>query len=153
MRRYAQHFEGPNKSRKELEVVERLLESMELAGEPAYRKAKSSGKGEDPQTASPSTADYETSHALCRFFLEHTGPALGAGSHQVLPFLVNMARLFERFVAEWLRAHLPEGLELQDQEDVPTGELWGLSFTIDMVLVRSRDRATYSGARYEVQAS
>jgi 5-methylcytosine-specific restriction enzyme subunit McrC len=78
--------------------------------------------------------DYEMSHALCRFFLEHTGPALGTGSHQILPFLVNMARLFERFVAEWLRAHLPEGVELQDQEDVPIGELWGLSFTIDMVL-------------------
>jgi hypothetical protein len=45
-----------------------------------------------------------------------------------------MARLFERFVAEWLRVHLPEGLELQDQEDVPIGEGWGISFTIDMVL-------------------
>src|SRR5262249_32145991 len=67
--------------------------------------------------------DYETSHALCRFFLEHTGPALGPGSHQVLPFLVNMARLFERFVAEWLRAHLPQEFELQDQEAVPIGEV------------------------------
>ena len=78
--------------------------------------------------------DYQGSHALCRFFLEHSGPALGTGSHQVLPFLVNMARLFERFVAEWLRAHLPQELELYSQEDVPIGETWGLRFRIDMVL-------------------
>lgn len=78
--------------------------------------------------------DYEPSHALCRFFLEHTGPALGTGEHRVLPFLVNMARLFELFVAEWLRARLPRQLELRYQDHVRIGEAWDLRFDIDMVV-------------------
>ncbi|HET9228590.1 MAG TPA: restriction endonuclease, partial [Thermoanaerobaculia bacterium] len=76
--------------------------------------------------------DYRPLHALCRFFLENTGPAHRPGDHQTLPILVNMNSLFEVFVAEWLRAHLPEGLKLRDQEKVPLGS--GLSFTIDGVL-------------------
>jgi len=36
----------------------------------------------------------------------------------MLPFLVNMARLYELFVAEWLKAHLPQNLLLKFQEQV-----------------------------------
>ena len=51
--------------------------------------------------------DYEPMHALCRFFLEQSGPTHMIGNKPVLPFLVNMSRLFELFVAEWLKKNLP----------------------------------------------
>lgn len=78
--------------------------------------------------------DYEPLHALCRFFLEHAGPTHDAGDRRMLPFLVDMARLFELFVAEWLRGHLPKAYRLKYQENVKVGETGGLSFAIDMVL-------------------
>jgi len=82
--------------------------------------------------------DYEPMHALCRFFLEHTGPTLERGEAKMLPFLVNMARLFELFVAEWLKAHLPESHEIKAQERVQIGQGHDLSFDIDMVLYERR---------------
>lgn len=60
--------------------------------------------------------DYQVLHALCRFFLDHTGPVNLAGEQQMLPFLVHMPGLFELFVAEWLGQHLPNHLAVRAQE-------------------------------------
>ena len=46
--------------------------------------------------------DYRHLHTLCRFFLDHSGPSSEQGEHNMLPFLIDMARLYEMFVAEWL---------------------------------------------------
>lgn len=62
--------------------------------------------------------DYEPLHALCRFFLEHTGPTHQMGDRRMLPILVNMERLFELFVFEWLKTHLPPALSIILQETV-----------------------------------
>ncbi|MBN1814415.1 MAG: restriction endonuclease [Anaerolineae bacterium] len=78
--------------------------------------------------------DYHPLHALCRFFLEHSGPSHEMGDRKILPFLANMARLYELFVAEWLKAHLPQDLLLRIQEKVDIGEGDELSFQIDLVL-------------------
>lgn len=78
--------------------------------------------------------DYQPLHALCWFFLEQSGPSHEIGDRTVLPFLVNMERLYELFVAEWLKAHLPHGLLLSVQEKVDVGEGQVLTFTIDLVL-------------------
>ncbi len=78
--------------------------------------------------------DYRPLHALCRFFLEHTGPTHERGDREMIPFLVPMWRLFELFVAEWLRAHLPPRYRLEVQENVHFGEGRELRFQIDMVL-------------------
>lgn len=78
--------------------------------------------------------DYEPLHALCRFFLENIGPMHELGDRRMLPFLVDMADLFERFVAEWLRAYLPPRWSLQVQEGVTLGEHNELSFQIDLTL-------------------
>jgi 5-methylcytosine-specific restriction enzyme subunit McrC len=80
------------------------------------------------------TEDYRPMHGLCRFFLENSGPGLRTGSHQLIPFLVHMPTLFESFVAEWLRAHLPEGLRLQKQIKAVLDEQRKLFFRIDLVL-------------------
>lgn len=78
--------------------------------------------------------DYEPLHALCRFFLEHSGPGHEFGNRKMLPFLVNMERLYELFVAQWLKAHLPPELMLRVQEKVDVGEEQEISFKIDLVL-------------------
>lgn len=52
----------------------------------------------------------------------------------MLPFLINMADLFEKFVAEWLRAHLPEDFRLKTQEHVHIDEATGLFLKPDLTL-------------------
>lgn len=80
--------------------------------------------------------DYRPMHALCRFFLEHSGPSHSPGSQPMLPFLVDMARLYELFVAEWLRAHLPPHLDLKTQERVDLGPSNAWQFQIDLLLYK-----------------
>jgi 5-methylcytosine-specific restriction enzyme subunit McrC len=79
--------------------------------------------------------DYRLLHALCRFFLEqYSGPGYLSGDYQMAPFLVNMPRLYELFVAEWLAAHLPAPWQLQTQESVTVGHE-GLRFEIDLLIL------------------
>lgn len=47
--------------------------------------------------------DYAPMHALCHFFLEHIGAHHTGGDRTMIPFVFNMAHLFEQFVAEWLQ--------------------------------------------------
>lgn len=81
--------------------------------------------------------DYQPLHALCRFFLEHSGPSHEIGDHTMLPFLVNMERLYELFVAEWLKAHPSHDFELKAQEKVDIDQAGTLHFDIDLVLYDS----------------
>ncbi len=76
--------------------------------------------------------DYRPLHALCRFFLESSGASYERGDRTMLPFLVDMDRLYELFIAEWLKAHPPQGFSLKIQERVDIGET--LHFHIDLVL-------------------
>lgn len=78
--------------------------------------------------------DYQPLHALCRFFLAHTGPSYQSGDYAIQPFLINMATLFEQFVAEWLRQNLPSPWQLKAQELVHIGANRDLQLQIDMVL-------------------
>lgn len=78
--------------------------------------------------------DYRPMHALCRFFLEQSGPSYQAGDRPMLPFLVEMTRLYELFVAEWLKVHLPAHLMLEAQAKVDISASENLHFEIDLVL-------------------
>lgn len=51
----------------------------------------------------------------------------------MLLFLVDMARLYERFVAEWLRAHATQDIFIRAKELVHFGGN-APSFEIDLVL-------------------
>ena len=44
--------------------------------------------------------DYRPLHALCRFFLESTGPSHHSGPNRMVPFVLDMPHLYELFVAE-----------------------------------------------------
>jgi 5-methylcytosine-specific restriction enzyme subunit McrC len=78
--------------------------------------------------------DYQALHGLCRFFLEKTGPGHQVGRHRMLPFLIDMAYLFELFVAEWLGKNLPPGYVLKKQERVKIGEKKTITFDMDLVV-------------------
>jgi 5-methylcytosine-specific restriction enzyme subunit McrC len=72
-------------------------------------------------------------HALCRFFLENLGPGHDAGDHRMIPFLVNMAGLYELFVARWLEKNLQEErYAVQSQENVLIDSNFNIKFRIDI---------------------
>lgn len=76
--------------------------------------------------------DYQILHALCRFFLENTTPSHEKGNNTTLPFLVNMDHLYEMFVAEWLKFHLPSNLTLKSQERINIVK--NIYFKTDLIL-------------------
>jgi 5-methylcytosine-specific restriction enzyme subunit McrC len=78
--------------------------------------------------------DYKPMHMLSRFFLDNAGPTHMIGDRQMIPFLVNVANLFELFVSEWLKSHLPPNLKVKPQEHVAIGKSEDLYFRIDLVL-------------------
>ncbi len=78
--------------------------------------------------------DYRPLHALCRFLLEHQGPEINMGDQPMQPFLINMPRLYELFVAAWLKMHLPAPWQVKAQESVTVGRDDELRFDIDLVL-------------------
>ncbi|WP_420631726.1 McrC family protein [Candidatus Leptofilum sp.] len=84
--------------------------------------------------------DYATLHALCRFFLEHTGPHLATGEHLLMPFLLNMAQLYERSIANWLQANLPRPYHIKAQENTTIGPNDELRFQIDLMLYDKNGR-------------
>jgi 5-methylcytosine-specific restriction enzyme subunit McrC len=59
----------------------------------------------------------------------------------MIPFLVNMARLYELFVAEWLKLHLPAPWRANRQETVRLGPDDELQFDIDLVLYDDHEQA------------
>lgn len=89
--------------------------------------------------------DYEPMHALCRFFLDNVGPAQGDGERQMPAFLINMAGLFERFVAEWLRSS-PElarrGIRVVYQDRAVIDEASRTTFIFDILLRDAETGAT-----------
>lgn len=78
--------------------------------------------------------DYRPMHGLCRFFLEQSGPAFCDGDHKLMPFVLDMASLFESFVAEWLKQNLPAPFAVKEQHNVKLTDDGSLSFKIDLLL-------------------
>lgn len=66
------------------------------------------------------TEDYEQMHALCRLLLDGLKPThhFKKEGAVMLPFLINMSRLYEKFVAQWLQHNLPAGFSVREQERV-----------------------------------
>jgi 5-methylcytosine-specific restriction enzyme subunit McrC len=77
---------------------------------------------------------YKPLHTLCYFFLSHTGPGYAAGTQAMFPFLLEMARVYERFVAAWLQRHLGRRWRVQRQERYSLGANTSLYFTVDLIV-------------------
>lgn len=87
--------------------------------------------------------DYQPLHALCRFFLEHSAPHHAQGDHAMLPFLLNMGRLYELFVAAWLKAHLPAPWHVKAQDTFHLGQHNEMRFSIDLVIYDADHQAQF----------
>ncbi len=86
--------------------------------------------------------DYEIMHIICYFFLQHLSPSHHQGNDNTLPFLVNMAQLYEQFVAQWLKQNLPSEFKLKIHEGIKINE--DLKFNIDLVIYNKKtDQACY----------
>lgn len=98
--------------------------------------------------------DYAPLHALCRFFLEHTGPhhEHSGAEHAMISFLIDMAHLYEQFVAEWLQSHLPTSWQLTIQEPVSLGAGNALNYSIDLVLDNNDGRRLVLDTKYKTPA-
>ncbi len=104
------------------------------------------------RTYSRLNQDYAPLHALCAFFLEHSGPSHLLGDQPALPFVVEMARLYERFVAAWLHQNLSPQWRLQIQETHPITS--DQRFAIDLVLYDAHSGAVccVMDTKYKVAA-
>ncbi|MBD2242906.1 restriction endonuclease [Nostoc sp. FACHB-888] len=76
--------------------------------------------------------DYRLLHILCRFFLENSSPSHERGNYKTLPFLVDMAHLYELFVAEWLKKNTPQGYFFKQQHPIKISQ--NRHFSIDILL-------------------
>ncbi len=79
--------------------------------------------------------DYEILHALCYFFLAHLNPDHQVGDHQMIPFLMHMPTVFERFVARWTSQHLPPAYYATQQTVIPLNTR--TQFRLDQVIFRA----------------
>ncbi|MBW7882763.1 MAG: restriction endonuclease [Caldilineaceae bacterium] len=79
-------------------------------------------------------SDYHPMHALCYFFLDQSGPSHELGQDNMLPFLVDMPRLYERYVAEWLKRKLGDQFAVKAQERYAIDPGANLHFDIDLVV-------------------
>lgn len=82
--------------------------------------------------------DYAPLHALCAFFLDQSGPGHTIGDQTMISFLVDMARLYEQFVAAWLNRRLATSHRVAVQVHTPVSS--DLHFTIDLVISAGRQR-------------
>jgi 5-methylcytosine-specific restriction enzyme subunit McrC len=78
--------------------------------------------------------DYAPMHGLCRFILEHSGPGVQAGDRTFMPFELSMPRLFEAFVAEWLRENPPSGMSVRSQYRAQLEANFEMTIHVDIVL-------------------
>lgn len=90
------------------------------------------------RTYSRLNQDYAPLHALCAFFLDQSGPGHTLGDQTMIPFLVDMARLYEQFVAAWLTQRLGATHRVSSQVHTPVSG--DLHFTIDLVISAGRQR-------------
>jgi 5-methylcytosine-specific restriction enzyme subunit McrC len=79
--------------------------------------------------------DYSALHGLCRFILEQSGPGISGGDRTFVPFVLNMPRLFEAFVAEWLKRNPPAGIIVRPQHTAALDADFKLRIQIDIVLM------------------
>lgn len=98
-------------------------------------------------------ADYQTLHALARFFLERMGPGIAAGQDACVPFTVNMAHLFQEYVVACLKRHAPPGIAVSPQYHVEFEAELGAHFDIDVVLIDKRTEAVVGVVEAKYKAS
>jgi 5-methylcytosine-specific restriction enzyme subunit McrC len=94
-------------------------------------------------------SDYEFMHTLCYLILNNSGPTRNLGRHRMIPFIVEMPTLYERFVARWLDAHLPSGYRVEAQKTVRLDEATNISFDLDLVFWQDGEVIAVADTKYK----
>lgn len=97
------------------------------------------------------TAHYRPIHALCRILLEATGIEHEDGELPMGSILLDMNRLFERFVAAWLDEHLPEGWKVRPQVSRTLDRGQTLNMYPDIVLERWGRPRVVVDTKYKIE--
>lgn len=100
---------------------------------------------------------YEPILELCRVLLRHSGLDVRSGTIRQFAILFDMNRLFEDFVAEFVRSHAGEieldgGARIRDvQPQHHLGSLFGeFRMNVDLVITDSEDRRVLVDTKYKV---
>lgn len=73
-------------------------------------------------------------HALCRFFIDNLGPGVSHGRQELMPYTVDMPRLFEAFVAEWLRLYGPHTFVYSKQHKLKLSGSQSIEWAVDILV-------------------
>lgn len=98
------------------------------------------------------TERYRPSHQLCRLLMAGRSPVAERGETPTVPFLLNMPRLFEQYVARWLGPVLgPMGFEVAEQVRHRVGSPIAVEFYIDLVVrdVRTKRAVMVMDTKYK----
>jgi 5-methylcytosine-specific restriction enzyme subunit McrC len=98
-------------------------------------------------------SDYRFMHSLCRLILDNRGPISEIGEYQMIPFVVEMSTLYERFVAQWLKQNIGSEYRVEPQKSVTLNERTGLSFDIDIVLYQHNEVVAVADTKYKIPSS
>jgi 5-methylcytosine-specific restriction enzyme subunit McrC len=90
------------------------------------------------RTYSRLNSDYERLHWLSHFILSGTGPTHEAGQSKLRAFIIQMPRLFERFVAAWLKRNLRTPLRCESQIHLPLDQR--IEFIADLVITGANEQ-------------
>jgi 5-methylcytosine-specific restriction enzyme subunit McrC len=83
-------------------------------------------------------SDYERLHWLCHFILSGTVPTHEPGSAKLQAFIIQMPKLFERFVAAWLKRNLRAPLRCESQIHLALDQR--IEFIADLVIRGAGDQ-------------
>jgi 5-methylcytosine-specific restriction enzyme subunit McrC len=84
--------------------------------------------------------DYSLLHSLCALLLGTVGPDVRVGTTKMLPFELNMANLYERFVAAWLARQLEPALSVQAHRGIEVQASREFRLDLDIVISDPRTR-------------
>jgi len=96
---------------------------------------------------------YAAALALCRLVLEGLGVAHAAGDQQADAFLIDMNKLFERWVGAELTQRLWPDIEVVEQEPVALSERPRVNMAPDLIFKRAGKTAFVGDVKYKLTSS
>lgn len=96
---------------------------------------------------------YSAALALCRLLLEGLGVAHGAGDQRADAFLIDMNKLFEKWVGAELTQRLWPDIEVVEQESVALSNVPGVNMAPDLIFKRAGKTAFVGDVKYKLTSS
>lgn len=96
---------------------------------------------------------YTSALALCRLVLDGLGVAHAAGDQEGHSFLIDMNKLFERWVGAELTQRLWPDIEVMEQESVPLSKHPRVNMAPDLIFKRAGKTAFVGDVKYKLTSS